>query len=249
MSSSRFPFSYGVNEFSTHPWSFEEDVENYSRLGVEAIEVCEAKLHPNFASEQLKMLAETDLSISSVQPKVWTMVPSFGQPQPSRPEERLKNFRQSIEKIAPYAPGAVFDTNTGPAPKSNMAEAIKQTIIDHQELASIADYHGVKIALEPLNPVSLNLETAIWTYGQALDIVQEIDRDNVGICIDLWNIWQDDQLIKNINAEPERNFLLQASDWRTPLSSADRRSVGTGEILIGKLLHAVYNAGYRGPCA
>ncbi|MGG3574038.1 sugar phosphate isomerase/epimerase family protein [Bacillus gobiensis] len=248
MNPSKFPFSYGVNEFSTQPWSFEEDVAHYSRLGVEAIEVCESKLDPDRMSSQLELLADAGLTVSSVQPKVRTMTPSAGQPQPIGREERLKSFRQSIEHIAPYAPGAVFVTNTGPATGGNMADTIRQVIADHQELANIADYHGVKIGLEPLNPILLNLETAIWTYKQAQDIIQEIDRDNVGICLDLWNVWQDDHLIEGIKSEPKHVFLLQVSDWRTPQSSADRRSVGTGEIPIGKLLHSVYDAGYRGPC-
>ena len=38
------PYQFGVSEFTTQPWTFEQDVENYARLGVQAIEVCEAKL-------------------------------------------------------------------------------------------------------------------------------------------------------------------------------------------------------------
>ncbi|MFT8322129.1 MAG: sugar phosphate isomerase/epimerase family protein [Bacillus sp. (in: firmicutes)] len=244
----KLPFSYGVNEFTTQPWSFEEDVKNYAQLGVETIEICEAKLDPNRASAQLELLSETGLTVSSVQPQVRTIMPSASQPKPSAVEDRLGCIRQSIERISPYAPDAVFVTNTGPAPKGNMADTIRQTIVEHQELASIADYHGVKIALEPLNPVSLNMETAIWTYKQALEIVQEVNLENIGICLDLWNLWQDNHLIEGINAAPELIFLLQVSDWRTPKSGFDRRSIGTGEIPTGQLLHSVYDAGYRGPC-
>ncbi len=38
------PFRFGVNQFTTWPWRFEQDVENYARLGADAIEVCESKL-------------------------------------------------------------------------------------------------------------------------------------------------------------------------------------------------------------
>ncbi|WP_141603906.1 sugar phosphate isomerase/epimerase family protein [Terrilactibacillus laevilacticus] len=245
---STFPFSYGVNEFTTQPWSFEQDIVNYKSLGVDTIELCEIKLDPARMTSQLEFLRNSGLKVSSVQPQVRTAVPSMGQPHPERIEDRIKRFRQSIERLAPYTPGAVFVTNTGPAPKGNMVEAIQEVVKYHQDLSSIADYHGVKLALEPLNPILLNLETAIWTYKQALNLVQMINRDNVGICLDLWNLWQDAHLIRGINSSPEQIFLLQVSDWRTPRSSADRRSVGTGEIPTDELLHAVYNAGYRGPC-
>lgn len=129
-----------------------------------------------------------------------------------------------------------------------MADAIAQTISSHQELAAIAADHGVRIALEPLSPVTLNQESAIWTYRQALQIVEAVDDDRVGICVDLWNLWQDCQFAEQLHASAERMFLLQVSDWRTPRSGMDRRSVGTGQIPIGDLLHVVHEAGYRGPC-
>ena len=80
MSPDTLPFAYGVNEFTTMPWSFEEDVENYAALGVEALELCEVKLDDDRTEEQLEMVAEAGLSIYSVQPVVRAMVPSAGQP-------------------------------------------------------------------------------------------------------------------------------------------------------------------------
>ncbi|WP_030680561.1 sugar phosphate isomerase/epimerase family protein [Streptomyces cellulosae] len=245
-----FPFPYGVNQFTTTPWSFEEDLAHYSRLGVEAIELCETKLDqdPDRAKAQLASVAEAALPISSVQPAVRTVFPSETQPEPAGRRDRLDRFRRSVELIAPFAPGAVFVTNTGPAPDGNLHEAIRQVVAHHRELADIAADHGVRIALEPLNPVLLNAETAIWTHRQALGIVQEVDRENVGVCLDLWNVWQDPDLVPRLADAPDRLFLLQVSDWRTPRSRMDRRSVGTGDIPVGLLLHAAHDAGYRGPC-
>ena len=37
-------FIFGVSQFTTNPWAFEQDIEVYARLGVQAIEVCEFKL-------------------------------------------------------------------------------------------------------------------------------------------------------------------------------------------------------------
>ncbi|MDQ1069053.1 sugar phosphate isomerase/epimerase family protein [Streptomyces canus] len=245
-----FPFPYGVNQFTTMPWSFEEDLKHYADLGVEAIELCETKLDHDRdrAKAQLASVAGAGLPISSVQPLVRTVFPSETQPEPADRRDRLDRFRRSVELMAPFAPGAVFVTNTGPAPDGNLHEAIRQVVTHHRELADIAADHGARIALEPLNPVLLNAETAIWTYRQALDIVQEVDRENVGVCLDLWNLWQDPDLVPRLADAPDRLFLLQVSDWRTPRSRMDRRGVGTGDIPVGQLLHAAYDVGYRGPC-
>ncbi|MFQ1003679.1 sugar phosphate isomerase/epimerase family protein [Modestobacter sp. SSW1-42] len=243
------PFPFGVNQFTTLPWSFEDDVRNYARLGVDAIELCEVKLDDARRDEQLALLADSGLTVSSVQPKVRTVVASAGQPEPKGREERLADLERSIVQLAPHAPGAAFVTNTGPPPgNGDIAEAIAQTIADHRRLAAVAADCGVRIALEPLSPVSMNQETCIWTFRQALHVVSEVGRDELGICVDLWNLWQDGDLVSDLQSAPDRIFLLQVSDWRTPRSGMDRRSVGTGEIPTGRLLHAVHDAGYRGPC-
>ncbi|MBF6175806.1 sugar phosphate isomerase/epimerase family protein [Nocardia blacklockiae] len=245
---SPMPFAYSVNQFTTTPWSFEEDVAHYTEAGVEVIEVCQEKLDPDRGGEQLAAAVAAGLSIQSVQPSVRTMIPSAGQPEPKELPERIAAFRRCVELVAPFAPGAAFVTNTGPAPEGDMVEATARTVSSHRELAAIAADHGVRIALEPLNPVSLNQETAIWTLRQALDIVEEIDRADVGLCFDTWNLWQDGHVRDSLRAAGDRIILLQVSDWRTPRSSADRRNIGTGAIPTGELLHAVYDTGYRGPC-
>ena len=85
-------YRFGVSEFTTTPWTFEQDVEQYSRLGVDAIEVCEFKLDEQRMGEQLALIAQHGLTISSVQPKIRTLFPSQSQPEPSDPRERMALF-------------------------------------------------------------------------------------------------------------------------------------------------------------
>lgn len=158
-------FAYGVNQLTTTPWPFEEDVENYASLGVEALELCEAKLDEGRMEEQLALVGEAGLPITSVQPAVRAVFPSSMMSQPEDRRERLDSLQRTIECIAPYALGAVFVTNTGPAPQGNVTAAMEEVISAHRELAQVAAGYGVRVAPEPLNPMSLNLETAIWTIS------------------------------------------------------------------------------------
>lgn len=242
------PFPFGVSEFTTMPWTFEEDVEQYANLGIDAIEVCELKLDDRRYAEQLALIADRGLAISAVQPVVRTFFTSQMQPQPTGVESRTARLRQSIERIAPFTPGTVFIVNTGAPPNGNVAEAINVVIHQLRNLSNLATDHGVRIALEPLNPTSMNTETAIWTVAQALDIVEAVDRHNVGICLDLWNSWQDPGIEDEIRRAGDRIFALQVSDWRTPRSSGDRLIPGYGSIPLGRLLRAVHAIGYRDAC-
>ena len=115
--------------------------------------------------------------------------------------------------------------------------------------ADIAERHGIRIALEPLNPSIVNVETAIWTIDQALEIVEATGSERIGICLDVWNVWQQADLGVAIERAGPRIFALQISDWRTPRSFADRLVPGDGDIPLGRLLHRISDTGYRGACA
>jgi len=239
-------FLFGVSQFTTHPWTFERDVETYARLGVQAIEVCEIKLNPHKIEEQMRLPAEHGLQITSVQPKTRTLYPSKSQPEPKDIGPRMVRFRETITRLAPFTPGVAFVTNTGIAPDGNIQAAIDTAVWEYRDLAEFAAFHGVKIALEPLNAAIMNIESAIWTLPQAMQIVEAVDRDNFGICLDCWNVWQNAGIFDAIKACGDRIFVVQVSDWRTPQSFEDRLVPGQGEIPLADFLRAVRAAGYKG---
>jgi sugar phosphate isomerase/epimerase len=242
------PFPFGVSEFTTMPWTFEEDVERYAALGVEAVELCEQKLDDHRYEDQAAMIAAHGMSVSGVQPMVRTFFASRMQPDPGAVADRTARFRQSIERLARFAPGAPFICNTGAHPKGDMSDAMAVTVRELQALAPVAADHGVRIALEPLNPTSVNVESAIWTVAQALDIIEATGRDEIGLCLDYWNIWQNADIEADILRAGDRIFTVQTSDWRMPRSFADRIVPGDGDIPLARLLKATYAAGYRGAC-
>ncbi len=241
------PYRFGVSQFTTWPWSFEQDVENYARLGVDAIEVCEDKLDGERAADQLALVGQQGLTISSVQPAVRTLFPSRMQPEPKDPHERTERFRRTIERVSRFAQeGVPFVSNTGPPPNGNVQDVFDVAAREYRALADFAEAHGVRLALEPLNPALMNVESAIWTLEQAMRIVTAVDRDNFGVCVDTWNVWQNADIGEAIRSCGGRIFVVQVSDWRTPRSVADRHIVGQGEIPLPALIHAIHESGYRG---
>lgn len=245
--SSEPSYRYGVSEFTTWPWSFEQDVEGYARLGVDAIEVCEFKLNDGHIADQLSLIGRHGLDISSVQPSVRTLFPSQSQPEPKSIPERMQRYRQTIERFGELAGGTPFVTNTGNPPNGNIQEVLDTAAREYRSLAEFAAQHGARIALEPLNASICNVETAIWTLEQGMRVVEAVNRENFGICLDAWNIWQNAHLEDAIQACGDRIFVVQLSDWRTPRSYQDRLIVGQGEIPLAPMLRAIHRTGYQGP--
>ncbi len=239
-------YMFGLSEFTTWPWSFERDVEEYARLGVKAIEVCEFKLDDARGKEQLESIEPHGLTVTSVQPATRTLFPSASMPSPLDVPARMARFRDSVERIAPFAPDAPFVTNTGIPPHGDIAGVLKAAATQYRETAMFAEAHGVRMALEPLNPTTMNTESSIWTIEQAMTLIQAVDHPAFGLCLDYWNIWQNPDVENAIKACGDRIFVVQLSDWRTPRSYQDRYVVGEGEIPLPPLVRATHEAGFRG---
>jgi len=244
-----FPFAFGVNQFTTAPWPFDTDLDRYAALGVTAIELCEQKLDRDRWRAQMARAADCGMAISAVQPLVRTFGASAMQPKPDGVAARTDCLRRSIERLAPFAKGAPFVINTG-APKGGDVQAMVDICTERlAELAPFAADHGVRLALEPLSATSMNVETAIWTMGQARAIVEAVDHPAVGLCLDLWNVWQDPDLDAEIARAGSLTSVLQVGDWRMPRSRGDRLVPDDGAIPIGRLLRQVAATGWRGACA
>lgn len=237
---------FGISEFTTHPWTFERDVEGYARAGADAIEICEFKLHGDYAP-MLSRVVRSGLRVSSVQTTVHSLFPDSLQPEPSDPNERLSKIAASLERIAAGVGIAVpFVVVTGAAPGGDVARVLDFTRRGLERLARTAQRCGARIAFEPLNPVLFNTDTALWNLRDALDLVRSIGQPALGLCVDTWNVFPTPRAAEAIEACGDRIFLVQVSDYRAPHAHADRVSLGDGSIDNAALLRAARRAGYRG---
>ncbi len=105
----------------------------------------------------------------------------------------------------------------------------------------------MSIAIEPLSPPMMSRDSILYTFMQGYELVQAVARENVGLCLDLYNSWQDADLTDAIRLAGDRIFLTQLSDWQRPRSYFDRRTLGDGIIPVNRLLAAVNETGYAGP--
>ena len=240
--------SFGVSEFTTWPWSFEQDVRRYADAGIAAIEVCEFKLNKEDYSEQLASISLAGLTVSSVQSTVHSIFPDSLAAQPTAPEDRIRHIVQAMERIAPHVPpGTPFVVITGAAPNQDTALVIDRCTSALAQLAEQAQRHGVRVAFEPLNPVLFNTDTALWGLGRARELVERVAHPALGLCVDTWNVFETPNLLQEVAHARERIFLVQISQWRQPRSGADRRNLGEGGIDNVSIMRALRAAGYRGP--
>jgi sugar phosphate isomerase/epimerase len=239
---------FGFSEFTTWPWSFSQDLERYKAHGATCIEICEFKLpHEDYGS-MLRALEQSGLEASSVQMQVHSVFKDSMASKPSDPRDRIEQMKRAIAATAPHVrKGTPFIVITGVPPKKNIREAVDRTVDALKELGEFAAEHEMRIAFEPLSPVNLHTDTAVWYLDQGLELIQRVAHPAVGICIDSWNVWQTPNLDGVIRECGDRIFLVQLSDWQTPRSTADRYSLGDGCIPLLPMMRAIRKTGYAGP--
>ncbi|MBC1491863.1 2-keto-myo-inositol isomerase [Listeria booriae] len=123
---------------------------------------------------------------------------------------------------------------------------IKQSCIEVlQELSNIAESHGVKIALEFVG----HPECTVNTFEDAYDIVQAVNRDNVGLVFDSFHFHAMGSNIENLkNADSSKIFIFHIDDTEDfqigLLTDDDRVWPGHGAIDLEAHITTLKQIGY-----
>ncbi len=242
------PYTFGFSEFTTWPWSFQTDLRKYREHGASVIEICEFKLAHEDYGAQLDMLAENELRPSSIQMKIHSVFVDSMASTPEDPSDRIDAMKRAIAMSAPHLPkNTPFVVITGIPPNRDFRTAVGRTTQALKELGDFAGERGMNIAFEPLSPVNIHTDTAVWYLDQGLELVDNVNHPHVGICIDSWNVWQTAGLDERIRQCGKKILLVQLSDWKTPRSTADRYSLGDGVIPLADMIRSIRATGYNGP--
>jgi sugar phosphate isomerase/epimerase len=121
------------------------------------------------------------------------------------------------------------------------------------ELLDYARSAGMPLAIEPLHPMYAADRACINTLAQANDVCDELapsGRDGLGVAVDVYHVWWDPALQREIAraGERERLFAYHICDWLVPTNDLlnDRGMMGDGVIDLPLIRRWMTDAGYRG---
>ncbi len=237
---------FGISQYTTWPQSFDDDLALYREAGIDYIEVCEGKLDPADPQPQLRRLRESGLKVASIQPRLHSLFPDAPRPEPCEPRERMKHLRGTAELFGPHFPGATLVTISGAVPEGDYALGYKIAAHEYREAAKAAADQGVRLALEPLNPILMNVDTFLCSLAQAEQVIAEVDHPAFGLFVDVWHIWEDASAPERLEKLGDKIFGVHVNDWHTPRAFGDRCLPGEGIIPLVPLLKAIRKSGYAG---
>ncbi|MGW2333347.1 sugar phosphate isomerase/epimerase family protein [Streptomyces sp. NPDC001685] len=139
-----------------------------------------------------------------------------------------------------------------PAGSRDLAGARERVADALAELGPYAEAHGVKLAVEPLHPMFAADRCVVSTLAQALDIAERFPARQVGVTVDTYHVWWDEEAPAQIARAGAggRIHTFQLADWVTPLPAGvlnGRGQLGDGSVDLRRWRELVEAAGYTGP--
>lgn len=233
-----------IHTITTKPWSLEQAIEKYSKKGIKGISVWRQWLEEKGPVASGKLLREAGLDVVSL---------VRGGFFPGRTaEERQKavdeNKKAIDEAAAIGAPAVVLVC--GALPGQPLTESRKQITEGIASILNHAAKASVKLSIEPLHPMYADERSAVNTVKQANDICDILNSPLVGVAVDVYHVWWDPELHREIKRCGESGYLFafHICDWMTPTKDLlnDRGLMGEGCINIKGIRGWVEEAGFTG---
>jgi sugar phosphate isomerase/epimerase len=232
-----------LNQITTQRWDLQQAVDGCVRHEVPWIGVWREKIHEFGAEHSARLIRDAGLRVSSI-----CRGGFFPAPTDSERKARIDESRRAIEEAAQLGSDVVvlvcgppFDKDLAGA-RAMVAEGIAALIPD-------AAAHNIKLGIEPLHPMMLGQRSVICTLGEANDLAAQFSQEHVGVIVDVFHVWWDPALYKEIARASGRILGFHISDWREPLPDIiyGRAMPGDGIIDLRQIHQAVSQAGYTGP--
>ncbi|MEU5308368.1 sugar phosphate isomerase/epimerase family protein [Streptomyces sp. NPDC021562] len=172
------------------------------------------------------------------------------------PDDRaaaLADNRRAVEEAATLGTEVLVLVSGGLPAGSKDLHGARERIADALSvLGPYAEEHGVRLAVEPLHPMYAADRCVVSTLTQALDLAERFPAHQVGVTVDTYHIWWDDQAPAQIARAGAggRIHTFQLADWTTPLPEGvlnGRGQIGDGAIDMREWKGYVEAAGYTGP--
>ncbi len=221
-------------------WSLAQCIEGCVRHGIPAIGPWRDKLAEYGVARAAKHIRDAGLRVSGLcRGGMFTL----GDRQAAI-DDSLRAIDEAAalnaECLVVLAGGLPAGSKDLPGARAIVADGLA-AILPHARAA------GVRLALEPLHPMTCGDRSVLSTTAQALDLADALG-EGVGVALDVYHIWWDPGLAAGVRRAAGRIHAFHVCDWKLPTTDLvfDRGMMGDGVIDIPAIRRMVDDAGYRG---
>ncbi len=238
-----------LNQYTTFNWSTREAIEGCRKAGLDWIGLWRDKVEAQGLKETVRLLRENEVKVSSL-----CRGGFFPAATRQKREAAAEDNKRAIDECASLG-AATLVLVCGGIHAGNDIGGARQMVFDGiTGIIPYAQEHGVKLGIEPLHPVYAADRNVVVTLAQANDFAHGLnrafarDKTPVGVVIDVFHVWWDPAVYREIERAEEHTFGFHVCDWITPMPDVlkGRGMMGDGYIEIRRLREAA-EKGYAGP--
>ncbi|GIF26052.1 sugar phosphate isomerase/epimerase [Actinoplanes tereljensis] len=232
---------FSLNQATTKRWPLDELVAGCVAAGVPAVGLWREEVAEYGLDKAATLVRDAGLTVSSLCRSGFFHEPDW-----------YDNNRRAIDEAAALGTDTLVLVSGGLPGKSRDIDGARRHVSDAiGALVPDAQAAGVRLAIEALHPMFASDRCVVSTLGQALQIAAPHPADAVGVVIDTYHLWWDDQVWHQIEQAGEQGRIaaFQLADWITPLPEGvllGRGLPGTGCVDLRRFATAVGEAGYQG---
>ncbi|WP_158734598.1 2-keto-myo-inositol isomerase [Alteribacillus sp. YIM 98480] len=227
--------------------NLEKDLELCEKHGYDYIEIrTEDKLPEYLENHSIEELAGF-FQNNHIKPLAMNALVFFNNRSKEDHQANIEEFKDTLEKAkkigAEYIVAVPLVTE-----EKILKEDIKKSAVEVlTELSTLADAYGIKVALEFVG----HPQCTINTFGQAYDIVETVNRSNVGLVLDCFHFHAMGSDMEDLKkADADKIFILHIDDTEDfPigfLTDEDRVWPGQGAIDLDGIISTVKEKGFDG---
>lgn len=233
-----------LNQITTEKWNLEQAIEGSIRAEIPYIGIWRHKLKEIGLVKAKQLVRDSGIKVSSL-----CRGGMFPYGSANEWKEKIEDNRRGIEEAAELGTD-VLVLVCGPSANKDIAAARQQVEDGIAEILPYAKSCGVKLGIEPLHPMYAAERSVISSLGQANDMAEKIASDHVGVIVDVYHVWWDPYLYREIERAKGNILGYHVSDWTVPTTDLlmSRGMMGDGVIELKKIRQAVEASGYtEGP--
>ncbi|MFD8823695.1 sugar phosphate isomerase/epimerase family protein [Streptomyces sp. NPDC059605] len=237
-----------INQETIKQWSLPELAEGCAEAGIDKVGLWRGPVQEYGVERTAALLADHGLAVTSL-----CRGGFFTALDPAERARALDDNRAAIDEAAALSTDTLVLVSGGlPAGSKDLNGARERVADALGELAPYAAERGVRLAIEPLHPMFASDRCVVSTLSQALDIAERFPAEQVGVVVDTYHIWWDDQAPAQIARAGAggRIHSFQLADWITPLPAGvllGRGQLGDGAVDFRSFRSLVGATGFDGP--
>ncbi|MFF7562490.1 sugar phosphate isomerase/epimerase family protein [Streptomyces pseudovenezuelae] len=238
---------FSINQMTVKQLSLPELVEACQELGIGNLGLWREPVQSYGVEETAKLVRDAGLTVTTLcRGGFFTAI------DPDERAAALDDNRRAVDEAATLGTDTLVLVSGGLPAGSKDLHGARERIADALAvLGPYAEEHGVKLAIEPLHPMYASDRCVVSTLTQALDLAERFPAGQVGVTVDTYHIWWDDNAPAQIARAGAggRIHTFQLADWTTPLPEGvlnGRGQIGDGSIDMREWQRYVEAAGYTG---